>query len=161
MRIFSSRTTCHFIVFSIFSADSLDMKIQMTVFYHNVINYMSQVKLSSVVFVIVLLYMFLALLRRRLLKSSQKDHAFGESFLSETYPNVMVKVKIVWAKKEDVFSFLKHVGTRINGNRFDDDFRKSFCERNWCEYWKLLTNATSFNKPSFSENTQKISGKIN
>jgi hypothetical protein len=58
------------------------------------INYFDGIGLSSVAAIIVLLYLLLVLLRRHLLEKSRKDHAFGESLLSELEPT-MVKVKLV------------------------------------------------------------------
>lgn len=75
-------------------AVSSDMKIHLTLFCQNMMNYLGEVKLQSVLIVIVLLYVFLVILWHRLLRKSRRDHEFGESFLSEHEPKTP-KIKLV------------------------------------------------------------------
>lgn len=77
-----------------FFADSSDMEIHLTLFYRNVMSYLSEVQLSRVVLVTVLLSVLLAVLSRKLLGKSRRDHKFGESLLSERELK-SIKVKLV------------------------------------------------------------------
>lgn len=77
------------------SAESTDMKIQPLKFCEQLLKFCSEVKITSVVVILVALYFLLAVLWHRLLSKSRKDHEFGESLLCETEPKLK-KIKIVW-----------------------------------------------------------------
>ena len=73
---------------------TFEMISQQTNFYINFTNFVNKFQLRIVFIAIVVLYIFLTILWRQLLQKSQRDHAFGESFLSERQPK-MVKVKLI------------------------------------------------------------------
>lgn len=76
------------------------MEIQLTLFYQNVMSYLTGVQLGSVVAcVIALLYVLLVIIWRNLLRKSKRDHEFGESLLSEREPK-SIKIKLIWEAVE-------------------------------------------------------------
>lgn len=68
---------------------------RLTRFYQNMINYLDGLNLSSVVVVIALLYLFLMLMWKRLLRKSKHQHEFGEQLLFADDGPKVVKVKLV------------------------------------------------------------------
>lgn len=70
------------------------MRNRFTLLFNDVIVYCSEIRLFSVLTAIVLLYLVLAVLWRRLLRKSRRDHQFGESMLSQRGPK-LVKIKLI------------------------------------------------------------------
>lgn len=64
-------------------------------FYHNMINYLDGLNLSSVVVIIVVVHLFLMLMWKRLLRRSKREHAFGQQLLYADDAPKVVKVKLV------------------------------------------------------------------
>lgn len=74
------------------------MRNRLTLWCRDVIIYCSEIRLFSILTAIVLLYLVLAVLWRRLLRKSRRDHQFGESMLSQRGPQ-LVKIKLIWEPK--------------------------------------------------------------
>lgn len=70
------------------------LKLKVATFYESLINFGSKFDLKSVIFGIVVLYLFLMVIRWRLLAKSKRDHQIGESLLSETEPKT-IKIKLI------------------------------------------------------------------
>lgn len=100
---------CFSSVFSILKTFSWIMKC-LTKFYQYMINYFGDINILSVFVIIILSYIFLMLMWKRLLRRSKREHDFGQSLLFSDEAPKVIKVKLVWLFR---YSCVRRTGSRL------------------------------------------------